>query len=187
MKSLRFSAKVIVVLLIFLLLFATACGSAGPQGTQGQQGPAGPTGPSAGAKIILMSAGAGAVATRPPQNVIGSIKQGQPLFVLGSGFTPGDVVAVVIEDAATKELAPSSENLTEEYDPYLPDYFLGNALVGKDGSFMMRPGTGQIATMGNVLVDQKPGLYTVKAYASAPAFVEEGIIVATAPLVVTAK
>jgi len=139
MNYLRFSAKVIgIVLLIGVLAAALACAP--------------------GAKIVVMlGSWAGPYGELVSEEPIDSIEAGQPLIVSGSGFTPGDAATVVLVGAGV-------EGKGSPFDEHLPDHFLGNAVITADGSFVTKPGGLVLGhSLGSIPADLGPGSYVVKA------------------------
>ena len=149
MSCLRFSAKVFsIVLLIGVLALGLACA---------------PSAEAPSAKIVVMlGSWAGPYGELVSEEPIDSIEAGQPLFVGGSGFTPGDAVDVVLVGALKEKFGDPVAGAA--FDKYYPDYLLGNASVKADGSFMTIPGGLVLGHMvGSIPADLEPGSYVVKA------------------------
>jgi len=139
MRYLRFSAKVTgVLLLIGILVSVLACGS--------------------GASIKVMAGKwAGPYGELVGEEAVDSVGAGAPVFVSGSGFTPGDAATVVLVGAGV-------EGKGSPFDEHLPDYFLGNATISAEGGFVTTPGGLVLGHgLGSIPADMAPGSYTVKA------------------------
>jgi hypothetical protein len=109
---------------------------------------------------------------------IGSIEAGKPVIVAGSGFTPGDAVDIVLVGALKKKFGDPVVGAV--FDKYYPDYWIGNASVMADGSFVTKPGGLVLGpAIGSIPADLAPGVYALKA-------TDHYGTVATYPLVVTA-
>ena len=193
MHRLRFPAKLMIVPLIGVLALAVACaGPAGPPGEPGLPGlpglpgvpgPAGADAPGLpGANIVVMAA---EFPPGPPWGVpsgthpVSSIEAGKNVYILGSGFTPGDAADCVIVGVGSYGMGGPLEANNESFVKFQPDYHLGGASIGEDGSFGMSPGGLVLGPlMGSIPADLPAGLYTIKA-------MDHWDTVATYPIYVT--
>jgi hypothetical protein len=116
------------------------------------------------------------VGTQP----ISSIEAGQGVYILGSGFTPGDAADCVIVGVGEHGIGTPLEINNESFPRFLPDYYLGGGAVREDGSFAMQPGGLVLQKLnGSIPATLEPGVYTIKA-------MDHYGTVATYPIMVTA-
>jgi len=177
-----------VVLLAVVLASVLACtGPAGPAGAPGAAGPPGepgaqfppacieviPSAPFAGTPIGAIP-GVGTDLGMGPATPI--LPPGIPanwmVTIMGTGFTPGTSVEVVMVG-----VCPPGDAYNERRAENGEDYILRMAGVMTDGSFKIEPGIGMGGAWGMLPEGLTPGVYTIKATDS------EGIV-ATTPLLV---